>query len=242
MDIPAVVKSAQVVGVPIAYKWSDDIASSIDDTENVRLYKAVDAASFRAKMAVGAALAEWAIWRFHGLVDTSDGVLRVEAAWTGVVDPKYVNDLEFETTADDDKEAVVGAYQSGLYYLGETAADYLGKNIYLAESVVKQAALARHVMPDKKKFDSWLTETLRRTAAAFPKTSEYDERTEQYDAAAEPPVPRAFVFDPAYVHSDAECRRALADFLAKLDPKRNPYLRSAKEMAKYGFGGTAYRI
>ncbi len=45
MDIPAVIKSAHIAGAPIAFKWSDDIASSIDDTENPRLYKAVDAAT-----------------------------------------------------------------------------------------------------------------------------------------------------------------------------------------------------
>jgi hypothetical protein len=242
MDMPAVINSAQIAGAPVGFKWSDDIASSIDDTENPRLYKAIDAANFRAKMAVGAALAEWAVWRFNGLLDTSDGLLRVEAAWAAAIDPEYVNDLEFETTADDDKEPLLGAYQSALYYLGETAADYLGKNIYLAESVTKQAAHARHVMPDKKKFEAWLNETLRRTAAAFPRTSEYDESTEQYDASGEAPVPKAFFFAPQYVHSDADCRKALSDYLGKLDPTRNPYLRSAKEMAKHGFRGTAYRL
>ena len=241
MKIPSYIQSANIIGAPIAYKWSDDIASNIDDTDNARLYRAVDAANFRAKMAVGAALAEWAVWRFEGLVDISDGLLRVEAAWAAVIHPEYVNDFEYDTTADDDTEPIVGPYQSALYYLGETAADYLGQNIYLAESVVKQATLARHVMPDKKKFDAWLSDALRRLAAAFPRTSEYDTGTELYDASAEPPVPRAF-FETGYVHTDAACRQALSDFLSGLDYKRNPYLRSPKEMAKHGFVGTAYQL
>ena len=241
MDMPSYLRSAGVAGAPVAYKWSENIAIDIDDTENVRLYKAIDAASFRAKMAIGAVLAEWAVWRFEGLVDIGDGLLRIEAAWAAVIDPEYVNDLEFETTADDDLAPLVGAYQSALYYLGETAADYLGKNIYLAESVAKQATLARHVVPDKKAFDAWVTPALRHLAAAFPRVTDYDERTELYNASAEPPVPRAF-FEAGYAHSDAACHQALSDYLASLSHQRNPYMRSPKEMAKHGFVGTAYRL
>ena len=241
MLIPQFIQVLQIAGKPIKHKWSDDIAGDIDDTENVRLYRAIDLSSFRAKMAIGAFLAELTVWRFHGLLDISDGLLRVEAAWSAVIDPEYVNDLDFEVMSDHDTQPVEAAYQSALYYLGETSADYFGKNIFLAEAVTKQAALARHVFPDKKQFDLLLTEILRRIAADFPRTTEYDEETELYDASAESPIPRAY-FDRSFTCNSANLKGGVSDFLRGLDFKHNPYLRSPEQMAQHGFVGVAYQF
>ena len=128
------------------------------DTDNARLYRAIDASSFRAKMAIGALLAEWAVCRFEGLVDVTDGKLRIEAAWTSVIAPIFV-----------------------------------------------------------------------------------DETTQLHDASREVPVPRAF-FEPGFVHTPATSRKALSAFLKGLDPARNPYLRSAKDIKRLGWKGTPYAL
>ncbi len=238
---PSCVSSASVIGAPIKYKWNGDIAMEILDAENDRLYDAIDSLSFKAKFAFGVLLTEWIVWRFQGHVDIADALLRIDAAWAGVVHPAYMTGLEFEGSADDDSEKILAPLEFALSNLGDIASDYAEGNIYLAETVMKQAVLARHVMPDKKAFEAWLTGTLKATAKVFPRGVEYDEASEFHDASNEAPVPRQF-FEPGFQYTEAAAARAFDDYLQTLVPAGNPYLRPAKELAKAGFSGTPYRV
>jgi hypothetical protein len=242
MKIPTYIAAAKIVGAPIKYKWNNDLAMDFyDGTENVRLYDAIDASSFKAKMALGIALTEWIVWRFESHADLSDAHRRIEAAWASVINPLYAKNLELEMSADDDKEVVKGALELALCLLGEANADYTKGSIYLAETVMKQTQLARHLIPNKKEFENWLSDTLRRTAKVFPRGVDYDEDTEIYDASHEKAVPRDF-FDPAFRYTEGSAEKALSDFLKTLDPNQNPYLCSAAEMKRHGFKGTPYRL
>jgi hypothetical protein len=225
---PAYVKAAGVIGAPAKYKWDSDLAMDLDDVENDRLYDAINATSFRAKMAIAAAVAEWIAWRLHGHVDITDALQRVEAAWASVIDPKYAKNLEFQGSADDDTERAKAPLEAALSHLGDAYEEYSQGSIYLAEPVMKLAMLARHLAPDKKGFDAWLSETLRRTAKIFPRGPEYDEDSETYDASSETPVPRDF-FEPGFKYSDAANQKAIRQFLENAQAKKNPYLRLSKK-------------
>lgn len=222
-EAPSYIKAAGVIGAPPKYKWNSDLAMDLDDVENDRLYDAIDASSFRAKMALGSLLMEWVAWRFHGLVDVSDALLRTEAAWASVIDPTYSKSLDFETEADDDKEKVQAPLESALSDLGDVWTEYVKASIYLAEPVMKLAMLARHLMPDKKQFDGWLSPTLRHTAAVFPRGTTYDERSKIHDASREQPVPRVF-FEPDFNPTKQALEAAVATFLAEARASENPYL------------------
>jgi hypothetical protein len=172
-------------------------------------------------------------------VDLVDAIDRIEAAWAGAIDPAYMRDLDADMTHDDDQFPVEGAFELALCLLGETSAEYGEGSIYLAESVVKLATLAAHVLPDKDIFQAWLSPTVRRLAQIFPRTADYDRSSGIYDASHEKPVPREF-FDPSFHYDDAAAAAAIRQFLKSLDPRRNPYLSSADEMKAAGFAGTPY--
>jgi hypothetical protein len=241
ITVPSYIASASVVGAPIKYKWNGDIAMEIGDAENDRLYDAIDSVNFKAKFAVGVVLTEWIVWRLQGHADIADALLRVEAAWAGVAHPAYMRGLEFEGDADDDTEKAQAPLEFAMANLGDIAADYAGGDIYLAESVLRQALLARHLMPDKKAFETWLTTTLKAAVKLVPRGDEYDEDSEHYDASDEDPVPREF-FEPGFKYTPAAARKAVGDYLQSLDPAANPYLQQAKQLAKGGFSGTPYKL
>lgn len=239
---PRYIESAGIIGASIKYKWSNDLAMSFDDAENVRLYNAIDKSNFKAKMAIGALLTEWIVWRFHGRADLVDAHNRIEAAWASIIDPAYVRGLDFELTDRDDfhdKAIVEGPLEIALDFLAVISSRYIEGSIYLAEPIAKQAMLAQHLMPNKKMFSSWLSDILRRTAKVFPREADYDEGAGIYDASHEKPVPREF-FDPEFKYTDGAAEKALREFLQTLDPGKNPYLRTPEEMKALGFTGTPY--
>jgi hypothetical protein len=238
---PTYIVSAGVIGAPIKYKWNSDIGLGFYDSEveNIKLYEAIDASNFKAKMAIAVAITEWIVWRFDGHTNLSDAHLRVEAAWASAIDPAYAKDLTLQMTKDDDTAPVEGPLELALCLLGEIDALYANGNIFLASRIVYPARLARHLMPTKKVYDDWLSATLRRTAQIFPRGPKYDRKTPTYDASHEKPVPREF-FDSALKYSQTASDAALNTFLQTLDPKQNPYLHTPQEMKAKGFKGTPY--
>jgi hypothetical protein len=240
---PHYITAAGVVAAPINYKWNNDLALKFFAAKdmNIRLFEAIDASNFKAKMAIGTAVTEWIVWRFEGQADLKNAHQRLDAAWASVIHPLYVKDLSVNLTKDHDKEPVEGPLEIAMYLLGKTEGRYADGIIFLAAPIVNQSMLARHLMPDKKVFDGWLSATLRRAAKAFPRGPQYDRRMEKYDGSGEKPVPREF-FDPGFEYTDVAVEQALRAFLKSLDAKKNPYLRSAKEMKAEGFDGEPYTI
>jgi len=240
---PNFIKSTGIIGAPIKYKWNSDLGLKFyaAKDQNARLYKAIDASQFKAKMAIGAAVTEWIIWRFDGHTNLADAHQRIEAAWVSVIDPLYTKNLSLKMKEDDDAAPVEGALELALCLLGEIHGRYAKGNIYLAERIVNQSMLARHLMPEKKPFDDWLSTTLQRAAEAFPRTTNYDKRTGIFDASGEKPVPREF-FDPNFQYTEVHAEAALRAFLQTLDPKQNPYLNTPEEMKAAGFKGTPYTL
>lgn len=245
-EAPSYIQDAGVIRAPINYKWNNDLALKFSAArdQNLRLSDALGSLSVKATIATGIAIAEWIIWRFEGYADLSDALRRIDAAWASVIDPAYTKDLDFELTDEDDfhdREIVKGPTEIALDLLGNLSTRYMGASTYVRGPVVRLAMLARHLMPDKKAFDHWLSETLRHAAGAFPANPAFDEDAGTYDASHEKPVPREF-FDPSFAYSEAAANRILQDFLRTLDPATNPYLRSPEEMKAKGFKGTPYTL
>lgn len=242
---PTYVTDASIAGAPIGYKWDNNLAMRFHAAkdQNVRLYTAVDEASFKAKMSLGVAVAEWNIWRFEGHAPIEDALLRIEAAWACAIDPMYSKNLRFKLTPSvhESADPVLGPLEIAVSALGVTYAHFEKKSIYIAEPVVRQATLAKHLIPGKTVFSDWLSAAVRKTAETFPRGATYDTTTRVYDASHETPVAREF-FESAFVYSEASSRAALKAFLEALDPAANPYLNTADEMRSMGFKGTPYTI
>jgi hypothetical protein len=242
---PRYVAEGGVSGAPVAYTWTDKTGVRyLGKDLNVRLYRAVDALAYRAKMAVGVAIAEWIVCRFQGLAQLDEAWRRLEAARAVIVDSLYAKDLSFDpndSLGASGELRINDALEVALTLLGDAAEHYCKCNIYLAEPVVNLAMLARHVLPAKKEFDAWLEEAVRRAGAAYAPQPPYDKWTKKYDASGEDPVPLE-LFDPAWTYTPTNAKNALRAFLATLDPKANPYLNTPDEMKAKGFSGTPYQL
>jgi hypothetical protein len=240
---PKYIETSGIIGAPIKYQWNSDLGLKFFAAKdlNIRMHDAINASNFKAKMGLAIAISEWIIWRFDGHANLNDAHNRIEAAWASVIDPLYSKELSLQMTKDDNVAPVEGPLELALCLLGKIHGRYCKGNIYLAAPIVNLAMLARHLMPDKKAFDSWLSTALRRAAQVFPRGVTYDRKTGTYDASHEKPVPREF-FDPNWVYTEAAAEAALRAFLQTLDPKQNPYLRTPEEMKAAGFKGTPYSL
>jgi hypothetical protein len=237
---PSYVTAASIVGAPVSYKWSNDLGLKFiaAKDQNARLYEALDEASFKAKMSLGVAITEWTVWRFKGHVPIEDALLRLEAAWACAIDPRYAKSLRFKLTQTG-ADPLLGPFEIALDVLGSICDRFTKGSIYLAEPVVRQATLAKHVIPGKNVFSDWLSAGVRKAATTFPRNAKYDRKSGVFDASLEPPVPGEF-FEPDFVYSEETTRAMLQAFLKSLDPEKNPYLRSPEELRQMGFTGTPY--
>lgn len=238
------VKSTDGAAGPIKHKWSSALADKFHEgkDENVRLFDAMNAMSYKARMALATAVAEWILWRFEGLAEFEAGHQAVEACWAAVIHPAYCKPLGFtpkEEPVFSKVPEIDGPLKIGLSQLRETRGRYAKGNAYLAASIVRLALLAQHVIPAKAEFEAWLKSTLQRATKAFPAPKSVPE-TE--DPTAGTPVARDFFFEPDFKLTKESNRKALEAFLERLDPKKNPFLRTPAEMKKEGFTGTPYEF
>jgi hypothetical protein len=236
---PTYLTKAGIAGATPTYKWTNDVALKLyaRKDQSTRLYKAAEECSFRANMALLTLVSDCIVWRFEGLADLADANLRVEAAWAAAIHPAYAKDAPYKMTKDptyDDRHRINGPIECAMAVLERGRVRYASGNIYLTEMFVKQAVIARHVIPKPKAFEAWLLGVIERTARTFPRTGTYDTQTGVHDASAEPPVPRAF-FGEDFVHSEEGTAAVLSEFLGELDPNANPYLRTPPEMLAAGF-------
>lgn len=246
--IPPPFVPASIVGAPLTYPWDDrlEVGFLVGKDQNNRLYVAIDRIAFRAKFVLGLAIAEWIVWRFHGMADTKDLLQRLEAARPTVLTSRYTKDLRVEVEdapTFSSERRVDGPLRLVLHFLGEIKERYQAGYIYMTEEIVRTAVLARHVLPDnvRKDFDDWLKESIRPAVSAYPPQPPYDKTTERYIATGEEPVPME-LYDPQWTYTPERAKEALRALLKSLDPKSNPYLRTPSEMKDVGFTGTPYQL
>jgi hypothetical protein len=246
LRMPGYIDSAGVAGSPIKYKWNNSLALKYYATkdQNVKLYLTLDKSNFKAKMAIGLAVSEWIAWRFSGIVDLTDCLSRLEAGWASLIDTLYSKSLDVPPTNNPtfhDTEKAAGPILTSLRLLNGIHSRFVAGSVYLAEPIVKQAMLARYLMPEKSVFDLWLSSVVRESVTTFPRLANYDEESGVFDASHEKAIPREF-FEQGYEYSEATASEALKELLRMLDPGLNPYLRTPEEMKAEGFKGTPYRL
>ena len=225
-----------IPNTPYKFKWSNTIAMGFDRVNKPRLFHALNLLSTRAKMAIGALVTEYIIFSLADECDIRDAQQRVTAAWVSVIDPNYVSSLDI-TMIDDhhfhNREYAAGAVEMSLVMLDSIYYRYAKGDYYLADTLTKQLAIARHITKSKKQFDLWLEKTLKGTAKNFPYSNNYNEKLERFEYMEETPVSQSFFcFDePFNIKINAE---QLDVFLQSINIEENSYLHNCNVLLTKG--------
>lgn len=234
MLMPEVIKKTASVGIPPSYEWDITVSRAmlyLMDGEHASLVEAFWRMNPRAGLAAVMATAEWVAWRFHGWVDATDLLQRIEAGYAAVVDWRYADVAQPQEPFPSDDQHMHGPLKLARMLVAY-ALDYAkrGEPVVLSNGV-SMALLARHVSPDAMAFDKWLSVTLRR-CSLMHSAAKGDATTWSF-------VPRAWFYaDQAVQGVSAEDQ--MGAFLAALKPAENPYLRTPESMRALGFVGEPY--
>ncbi len=247
LQTPNDIKKSKCAGAPVDFKWNEETSSkfAFDEDLNVRMADAFDAANYRTNVTLAVCVFEWFVRRFEGILDVTDAYLRLEAAWACAINPYYLDETRFEeyTFGDSLPPPSDDVLNVGISRIWKPLELYVAGETGLAGECVNLALLTHHVMADPSSFDKWLEAALRKSAKTHPREVEdYDVEADLYDFTAEKIVPREFFFDPEFKYTDKAAIDVLQQFLDSLDPRKNPYLRTTKEMKADGYTRTPYKI
>jgi hypothetical protein len=234
MKIPTDIEAAEVAGKPLTYAWNLEVSRAIRhplDTEHRRLANALSLLDEHACFALVLACAEWVAWRLSSIIDVDDALARIEAGYAALVDPRYAEiPLPKEPFPQVQRDAH-GPLMLARILLSQALGYHAQGDRIVAAVTLSMALLARHVCPEPKAFDAWLSGALRRCHQFFPASAS--------DVAKSPRIPPQFL-DLTTTWDAGAATIAVQHFLASLDPAANPYLRSAQELRALGFAGTPY--
>ena len=159
-------------------EWSKAYHNRFHDEEltNIRLFNVLKKVGYKAVIGVVVALTEIIQKRLTGVFPQIDAdrefSLKIKALWASAVDPLYLKTFDFDWKYFD-KNEVLTPYATTWYIIGFIMARYIKGSYYIYDYPVRLSLLARHLMPNKKLFDNWFAETLRKTAKVFPCTYDY---------------------------------------------------------------------
>lgn len=234
--IPPYIEAAGVRGTSPTFKTDLMSLNLLADVEVPSVDTRTRKSSEQAKLAFSAATTEWVAWRLDGVVDVSDLLNFAEGLWAAVIDYRYFREVEHSAPKSS------GGLDHVIFRTWQDANSFIRlcpRGQGNSKDCVLLAVLARHVLPKSKQeiFKNWLAVVLDRIKTYWA----MDLSTKGAEARQGPPVPRV-AFDPSLEYMPSMDKKLLGDFLASLDPKTNPYLRSPEEMKKAGFPGTPYKL
>ena len=232
--------------------WNWDCKNKFTDLQivNHRLFNVLRKVGYKAAMSVAIALTELIQQRskkfFPNIDTTKEFAKKIEALWAGAIDPLYLKTSDYEWKSYDDNGDST-PYISNWFVLRQMSRKYIKNSFYVHPYLINLSMLARHLASNKKIFDDWFVETLRKTALIFPYASsyahlEFDGTEARYDYSIDAPVPREFFFDQQFVYSEEAAKSVLNVFLQSLDYDNNPWLCAPEEMLAKGFKDTPYEI
>ncbi|MCL1919425.1 MAG: hypothetical protein FWG14_14215 [Peptococcaceae bacterium] len=218
---------------------------------NNRLSDVLSKISYKAAMAIASVLTElvqqWSSKKYFPHIDiVKEFPQKINSLWTGAIDPLYLKTFRFDWEYFDENGDTV-TYTANWYIVRHLTKEYTESSFTIHRYLINLSMLARHLTPNKKLFDQWFTETMRKTAEVFPCTYDYadldfNDKEARYDCSVDAPVPREFFFDPEFEYSEETAKPVLNAFLQSLDYNNNPWLCTPEEMLGKGFKGTPYEV
>ncbi|WP_281235235.1 hypothetical protein [Flavobacterium gelatinilyticum] len=231
-NIPKVISESKSIGYPINFKWTkrkiDQLLDPLEGNED--LENTLMQINHKGSMGLTAALLEWVYWRFNGYTKhINDTKKRIEALWCSIENREQTNPLLFDTDLDMPATGSVnGALWIALMDVRLIDVHYRKGSYFLQNELTGLVLLARHIIPKKKKFDQWLSETLTKLILQYPcpyknhELSNTDKKV--YDSSHEPAISREFFFDSEFVCTSETSQDALHNFIDNLDLKANPFV------------------
>ena len=237
---PPHIRNAAVDSLELRYRWDDWKASEEFRHPVPEAIGSLTEVVPRARVALGIGVYEWIIARFRRVSDDPGPADLAEAAWCGCVDRRYLLETEFT------REEWLGPIRGPLW----CAATWLVPMVLAGEADPEEVdsglaylpRLALHVLPDATPFMGWLEAAVARMVRFYPLPSVdpfEDLFGEREEGRRGPLVPQE-VLDPGYGFRPEDATMLVEQFLRSVDPRRNPYLRSAADMRRAGFEGRAY--
>lgn len=243
-QVPEILNSKEFLTEEINVKWDkDSVEYFLLKIENDKLTDALRTLNHKAIIGLSAATLEWIFWRISEIFLFKDTSKQTDTLWLGLIDKRYIKVSECENFPRNDIYDDILWVASNCF--DEIHYHYTIGSYRILYKVVNLIMLARYITPDKKIFDDWLNDCIKRSAKLFPARYNADEawqnRDSVYDSSDESPIPREFYFEPEFDYETADIDGLLAKFINEVDHSDEMYFKSAERMLEEGFQGTPYK-
>lgn len=246
LRIPKYIQEANITDPAIQYKWNEWDVTEAYMPADEKLSKRLIAFSFRANAALTIACAEWVAFRFESLSNDPLPFQYLEAAWAGNV---YLGYTEYIETSDDDWRGPIRGPLNISIAIVIDMLFHAWEDLDPTKYPAWISNLVEHVLPDTTMFQKWRDVCIQRLEHFYPKPKDdklrvsMDDVDENYDSTLifGDFVPRE-VFAPEFDFKPEMTKQLINKYLAGLDWRTNPFLRSPEEMFEVGFEGTPYSI
>lgn len=226
----------------IRYVWDDTRVDEDFRFDADPIVQQARSLTLRARMAMGVALYEGIVFRFHRLSGDPVPVQIAEAAWCASIDARYLNYVEL------DRENWLGPVRGPLWcgitwllpmlYFGDDRPEEVESGVsFLSRLLI-------HVVQSPLPIEHWLQATLSRLARMYPVASEDpfsdlfgDEKNERRG-----PLVAREAFNPQFDYRRDDATPLMREFVATVDYRQNPFLRSPEELLRTGFTGRPYSV
>jgi hypothetical protein len=250
---PNYIVKSDILDLPLEFPWKGK-GMHYGASDGTKLHDALAQLTARGLAVLGALVEEWLVYRIHKGIDVGRWLNHVDATLAWAIDYRYRDEGSIGTLAEDN--SVNQALRDGVWMVRVATVDRQWKmpdlpcnsEIFSLINITKQTLPAKH----KKVFTAWVDAAIatgakhdRRPEARMPQYTDFASK-DAYREATWPyfgtkAVPReAFEPDSGYVPEQRE--ELLGRFLASLDWKANPFLRSPDDMKNLGFEGTPYKL
>ncbi len=243
--VPQHIAATGICGKPIDFDWDEDDTLQYYDRSSKQLSDRILPLSPRAQLALAAGIAEWVVWRLHGLAGLDDVRQFVEGVWAGVADFRYV----IEWTRPQDRE-LTGPVLEPQWIAARLLDDVLltgMRRVPTRVETMNLAFLGQHVVKGNRAYKTWLKQVTERLAKISPMsdyTREYYktlQHTEEEQQAFEwgAPVPRA-AMDTTREYDESRSAELIDAYLRGLEPSSNRFLNTREHVLGAGFDGEPY--
>lgn len=249
--VPPYIAKSGVADLPLQFTWKGQ-GMHYGPSQGTKLHNELAKLTTLALATVTTLCAEWLIWRLRGGIDAERLLHYLDATLAWTVDWRYRDQSSLKLPKDT---PVNQAVLDGIWLVQLTTEDRLWRRPGLPNdktaalvSVTKQTLTAK----EQKSYLAWVqsaVETAQRLgshpAQKWPQWRDFNSDEPAYKQAVAPflgtTIPRE-AFDPDSGYKPAQREELIQRFLAGLDPKMNPFLRTPEAMKELGFEGTPYRL
>ena len=174
MQIPSHIDAAGVAGKSLTYTWNLDVSRAIRhplDSEHLRLANALSLVDVHASFALVLASAECGSLGGFAASSTSTTRWRAGGGLRRPGQPHYAEIPLPKEPFPQDQQDAHGPLKLARILLSQAHGYYAQGDRIVAAVALSMVLLARHVCPQPKRLDAWLTGALRKCHQFFPRQS-----------------------------------------------------------------------